>query len=178
MRILPFIEEQIRRVIRDARAKDPLISVAGLKDICEQHFDRGFSHQYISKLADKVAREALVTADRTKIEERLSFTRDNYRMMREELLKIVYWSEGGALPMPRAQDRIEAAKSVVMMDLALLTAEIANGMYKKSIDAIAKEIRYDPLPDEIRVAIVASWKRGGLLPAETVEKMVPQSLTH
>jgi hypothetical protein len=35
-----------------------------------------------------------------------------------------------------------------MMDLALLNAEIAAGMYKKPIDAIAKEIRSDPLPDE------------------------------
>jgi hypothetical protein len=65
MRILPAVEEEIRRVIRDARAKDPLISVAGLEAVLEKHFDRGFSHQYVSKVADKVAREALIVADRT-----------------------------------------------------------------------------------------------------------------
>ena len=31
-------------------------------------------------------------------------------------------------------DRIEAAKNVVVMDLALLQAEIANGMFEKPVD--------------------------------------------
>lgn len=35
----------------------------------------------------------------------------------------------------------EAAKNGVMMDLALLQAEIANGMYKKPIDQFAKEFQ-------------------------------------
>jgi hypothetical protein len=176
MRILPPVEEEIRRVVRDERAREPLITVSGLEHALEKHFDRGFSHQYVSKIADKVAREALIVADRTQIEERVNFTRENYRMMREELLKIVYWSPENApdgSTKPRAQDRIKAAKNVVMMDLALLSAEIANGMYKKPLDAIAKDIHYEPLPDEVRAVIIASWKRGGLLPAATVEKMVP-----
>jgi hypothetical protein len=61
-----------------------------------------------------------------------------------------------------------------MMDLALLSAEIANGMYTKPVDAIVKEIRYDPLPDEMRAVIIASWKRGGMLPAATIERKVPE----
>ncbi len=81
MRILPPVEEEIRRVVRDARAKDPLISVARLKIVLEEHFERGFSYQYVSKIADKVAREALIVADRTKIEEGMNFTRENYRIM-------------------------------------------------------------------------------------------------
>jgi hypothetical protein len=60
-----------------------------------------------------------------------------------------------------------------MLDLALLKAEIETGMYKKPIELLAKEIHYEPLPDEIRAVIIASWKRGGLLPAATIERMVP-----
>jgi hypothetical protein len=78
MRVLPPVEEEIRRVVRDERAKDPLISVAALKHALEEHFQRGFSHQYVSKIVDKVAREALVVADRTQIEERMNFTRESY----------------------------------------------------------------------------------------------------
>src|SRR4249919_3356245 len=92
MRILPAVEEEIRRVVRDERARDPLITVAGLEKALEKHFERGFSHQYVSKIADKVAREAHVVADRTQIEQRMNFTRENYRMMREALLKTVYWN--------------------------------------------------------------------------------------
>ena len=53
MRILPPVEEEMRRVVRDAR-------------------------------------EGLIEADRTRIEERMNFTRDNYRLMREALFKIIY----------------------------------------------------------------------------------------
>jgi hypothetical protein len=85
MRVLPPVEEEIRRVVRDARAMDPLITVLALEKALEKHFERGFSHQYVSKIADRVARESLIDADRTQIEQRLNFTRENYRMMREEL---------------------------------------------------------------------------------------------
>jgi hypothetical protein len=179
MRILPPVEEEIRRIIRDARAKDPLITVAGLEKALEEHFQRGFSHQYVSKIADKVAREALMVADRTQIEERMNFTRENYRMMRERLMKIVYWEPDPETPIekqgpPYNEDVIEAAKNIVMLDLALLKAEIETGMYRKPIEAIAKEFQYEPLPDEVRTVIVAAWQRGGLLPRPTIEQMVPQ----
>ena len=54
-----------------------------------------------------------IEVDRTKIEERMAFTRENYRMVREELLKILYWTPENAkpgVPKPLARDRIEAAK--------------------------------------------------------------------
>lgn len=103
----------------------------------------------------------------------MNFTRENYRMMREELLKLVYWKDSDAGSKPRAQDRIEVAKNVVMMDLALLSAEIANGMYKKLIEATAREFRYDPLSDEMRMVIIAAWKHGGLQPPAVIEQMAP-----
>ena len=77
------------------------------------------------------------------------------------------------MPKPLARDRIETAKNLVMMDLVLLQAEIANGMYKKPLDAIVKQNRYDPLPDEVRGVIVATWTRGGVLPPAAIKAMVP-----
>ena len=170
------VEEALKRFIRDQRAIDPLISYGALVENVSKRFNREFDQRYIKKVTDKIERQMLIEVDRTKIEERMAFTRENYRMVREELLKILYWTPENAIPgapKPLARDRIEAAKNVVMMDLALLRAEIANGMYKKPLDAIVKEYRYDPLPDEVRAVIIASWKRGGLLPAAAVEQMVP-----
>jgi hypothetical protein len=46
--------------------------------------------EYITKLAFKVERQALAEADRTKTEERMNFTRENYRLMRERLMRIVW----------------------------------------------------------------------------------------
>jgi hypothetical protein len=132
MRIVPELDHKIRRKIRDARAKDPLISVVALQEQLEQRFNRTFSRKYIAKLAMKVERQGLVEADRTKLEERMQFTRENYRMMREELLKIVYWDPETAtpgLPKPLARDdvlrKVQAATDAidyVVADSAGLTA--------------------------------------------------------
>jgi len=96
----PELDHKIRREIRDARTKDPLVSVVDLQGQFEKQFNRTFSRKYIVKLAFKVERRALQEADRTKIEERLHFTRENYRMMRQRLLKILYWKpeDGGKSP--------------------------------------------------------------------------------
>jgi hypothetical protein len=64
--------------------------------LLDERFNRGFSYQYVAKIAEKVEREAHVRADRTQVEQHLNFTRENNRTMRDELLKIVYWSEGMA----------------------------------------------------------------------------------
>src|SRR6266446_8019820 len=98
MRIVPAVEAELRREIRDARALDPLISVSALEQRLEKKFNRGFSYRYIAKLADKIARQALIEADRTKIEERLAFTRENYRIVRERLAEIVFWQPDPDLP--------------------------------------------------------------------------------
>jgi hypothetical protein len=44
MRIIPAIEAELRREIRDARALDPLISLAALEQKLEKKFNRGFSY--------------------------------------------------------------------------------------------------------------------------------------
>jgi hypothetical protein len=71
MRVFPQVEAEIHRVIRDERAKYPLITVARIEKALEAKFNRGFSYQYVAKIAEKVQREALVQADRTQIEQRL-----------------------------------------------------------------------------------------------------------
>jgi hypothetical protein len=43
MRIVPEVEAEIRRVIRDARDKDPLITVGRIEKLLENRFNRGFS---------------------------------------------------------------------------------------------------------------------------------------
>lgn len=60
-----------------------------------------------------------------------------------------------------------------MLDLAILKAEIETGMYKKPIDAIAKEFQYEPLSGDVRAVVIAAWSRGGLLPRAAIERLVP-----
>ena len=176
MRILPPFEDKIRHSIRDELAKKPTITMTGLKEQLEKEYGRDFHHSYVRKLVGKVRNEINYEIDTAKIEPRLAFTRENYRMMREELMKIVYWKPENnevGLSKPLARDRVEAAKSVVMLDLAILNAEAAAGRYKKPVELLAKEIHYDPLPEEVRIVVIQSWKNFGTLPAAAIEEMVP-----
>jgi hypothetical protein len=91
-------EEKIRHQIRDELAIRPIITMTALKERVEDVFGRGFDYEYIRKLVDKVRNEIVVEIDRAQIEQRMAFTRENYRVMREELLKIVYWLT--AIPFP------------------------------------------------------------------------------
>lgn len=181
MRIIPEVEADLRRTIRDARAKDPLITSGRIKELLEKKYERGFSYQYIARLVEKVAREALIEVDRAQIEKRISATRENYRLIRDRLSKIVYWQfdpENPGERKPSNKDVIEAAKNIVMMDLALLSAEMTAGIYKKPIDVITKQFTYEPLPGEVRTVIISSWMRGGLLPREAIEQMIPALPEH
>jgi hypothetical protein len=47
-------------------------------------------------------------------------------------------------------------------------------MYKKPVEILAKEIRYEPLAPDVRAVIVQSWRKFGLLPAAPIEEMVPE----
>ena len=123
MRIVPELEIKIRREIRDARAKDPLVSVVALQDQLEKKFERTFTRKYLARLAHKVERQALIEADRTQIEQRLAFTRENYRIVRERLMKIVNWQDGDEGRRPWASEVTEAGKAIVGMDLAILRAD-------------------------------------------------------
>jgi hypothetical protein len=169
MRILPPVEEKIRRHIRDAKARDPLITVSGVQEELQFKLNRTFDRSYLKRLCDKVEREGRVEVDRAQIEERLAFTRENYRLMREELLKIVNWDPFNGKPKPLARDVVEAAKNVVMMDLALLGAEVANGMYRKDETPSEVLARNVPMPDAQRELVLGAFMRWGVLPKEHAE---------
>ena len=64
----PYFEEKLKRAIRDAIAIDPLMSKAALHRHLEEQFDHSFDLRFIGRIAHKVARQALIEADRTQIE--------------------------------------------------------------------------------------------------------------
>lgn len=115
--------EEIRRVIRDARAKDPLITVARLEATLEEHLAAAFSPI------------------------RLQDWRRTHRS-RPHANRAAYGLHPRELPHDArgaSQDR----------------------------ELLAKEIRYDPLPDDVRVVVIKSWRNFGLLPEATIQQMVP-----
>jgi hypothetical protein len=151
------VEEQIRRILRDERAKDPSFPSQARSTRLRNIFSVASPTSTSQNSSTRSPAKALSIWTCSKLNSGCSKRATS------------------GVSKPLARDRIEAAENVVMMDLALLSAEIANGVYKKPIDAIVKEYQYEPLPQEIRIAAIACWKRGGLLPAEVIEEMVPQT---
>jgi hypothetical protein len=75
--------------------------------------------------------------------------------MRERLMSIVWWKEEYGGKSALNPDVNEAAKNIVMMDLAILQAEAA-GTYKKPIEVLAREVHYEPLPGQVREVVIAA----------------------
>jgi hypothetical protein len=161
----------LKREIRDAIALDPIATIPQLTERLNKRLKHSFDPRYIKRLRDKVSRQLIVESDRTLIEDRMRQTRENSRTTGSHARGCS--SSLAAKAIPRHDDCVEAAKALVMLDLALLKAEIETGMFKKPIEALAREFHYDPLPPEMRMVVIAAWQRGGMLPKATVERMVP-----
>ena len=122
--------------------------------------------RYTKRLRDKVTRQLVVESDRMQIEQRMTITRENHRISRDAPLQIIPSHAS-------SKDRVEAAKALVMLNLAVFKAELETGIFKKPVDATATEFQYDSLPNEVRTVVIAAWSREGLLPRAAIEQMVP-----
>jgi hypothetical protein len=175
MKIMQPYEEKIKRAIRDAMAIDPLMTQTDMIQYLDRKFQRMFAPAYVRKMSQKVLEGARWEADRLSVEKRFVFSRENYRIARERLMRVMYWTPENPLPgmkAPLPMDIIEAAKAVVELDMKFLNMELANGFYKRPIAEEAAKIHYEPLPKEVRTAIISTWQNFGLLPSAAIERMV------
>jgi hypothetical protein len=85
-------EENLKRAIRDAVAIDPVAGIYQLTETLSKRLDHSFDARYIKRLRDKVIRQNLIELDRAQIEGRIAITRENYRIVRGELMKIMLWT--------------------------------------------------------------------------------------
>jgi hypothetical protein len=112
MRIVPELDHKIRREIRDARAKDPLVSVVALQEQLEKQFNRTFSRKYITKLAFKVERQAEAAAGMYKKPLEVLASEVHYESLPGEVRAIVIaaWQRGGLLPKPLVELMVPAVE--------------------------------------------------------------------
>lgn len=178
-RIRPEVEETIKRAIRDTRAVDPLISQAKLQETLEKKFNRTLDLGYVRRLSEKVGKQVRMEADHKAVEARLSEIRETFRMTRERLLQVIYWTpENANLKQPFAEEIVKAVTALVTLDLAILDAELNAGLYKKNENQIMEELRYKPLPPELREQIVITYRRWGRLPEANIQVLAGEPLDH
>jgi hypothetical protein len=132
-------EDKIKRAIRDAFAYDPLLTQSALIEYLNKKFNHSFDFRYIRRLTDKVMGQAKNEIDRATIEPRLTALRETYRVSREALLRILERAQHeSGKSKPWDSSVIMAARSLVELDIAVLNAEVANGLYKNLDEAAAK----------------------------------------
>jgi hypothetical protein len=171
MKIVPAIEDKLRREVRSAVAKNPLITVVAMQEVLEQKFGRTFSFRYTSKLMNKVAGQARREVDAAKMQDRIVQLRHTHAVARERLMQILYWDEQSTIKKPAARDIAEAAKNLVLLYIAVMNAEVANGVYK-TLQEASEQVRYPALPAERRQVIVGAFKKWGMQPEGAVTRIV------
>jgi hypothetical protein len=83
MKIVPAIEDKLRREVRSAVAKNPLFTVVAMQEV----FGRTFSFRYTSKLMNKVAGQARREVDAAKMQDRIVQLRHTHSVARERLMQ-------------------------------------------------------------------------------------------
>ncbi len=154
-------ESHLYRTIRDAIALDPLMTIPQLQKVLEQKTKRLFDKDYISKLLKKVSRGLTADIDRTKIAPRLVEIKEKHRLAYESLLKIAYDQVEMGQDRPSASDRINAWRTIAIIEKMSLDAEIELGIFNADTSKVNDgevTIRYRPLPHE-RVQLVANAMR-------------------
>jgi Mor family transcriptional regulator len=165
-------EDTVKREIRDAIAFDPLLTQTALIEHLDKKFNHKFAHRYISRLTKKVVGQAHAEIDRATIGPRLTALRETYRVSREALLHIIKRGmTEHSKDRPWDSVMVDAARSLVVLDIAVLNAEVANGLYK-NLDEAAAKLDYPALPEEQRSTIASTFKKWNILPPGSIVESV------
>lgn len=176
MKKLAIHEEKIRRAIRDIVVIDPLISVAKLQDAL---FDKGYKSangtaldwRYVHKLKHKVNRQTIEQTDREKVVERITEMKERYRLMLERLWRIIFYTDDlkkeGFMP-PSFKDQINAINTIVKLDALVFNSELDAGIFERHIGTLEIEKRSQPLPPELKAAMLKAFVNWGVIPKETI----------
>jgi hypothetical protein len=172
-KMAPAFEDKVKRAIRDALAYDPLLTNTAMVERVSKQFKHHFAHQYIQRLTRKVSGQTRDEVHRAAIEPRLAALRETHRIARERLLQVLCWSPQNpfGLSKPFARDIVEATKNLVMLDIAVLNAEVANGLYK-NLDEAAAKLDYPALPEAQRTTIASTFQKWGVLPPGSIVESV------
>jgi len=168
-------ENEIIKAVREEIVMDPMISVSRLrKNLKERgittYNGNSIDPVYLARIVRKIARRAMQEADNTKIEHRLSKTRERFSVMIDRLMKIAFWRpeyiKDGIWP-PQTKDIVRALDTVQKMDLALLQAEMDAGIFERRLGTLDIEVaRKQSIPENAREVAWRTFQNWGIVPQE------------
>lgn len=179
MQVSQNYEIEIRRLVRDAYAIDPLITWRKICDLVEKKTGRKISHQYLNRIIKKVHGETAVRIDKERIEPRLQQMRETFRIAKENLVRIASGQTNPGELSPLPKDKIAAWKAIAYIDKILVDVEMDLGIYDRKIGTVDIQHRIRPVDESTRQAILASFDNWAVAPegrkieAREVKKQKP-----
>ena len=167
-------EARLRRIIRDAMAVDPFISIKSLMATIEKKTNRTIDDTYLSKLVKSVNAEMTVVADREKIEDRITYLRESNRIIRDELFRIAFPAVTDLNP-PKPAERIRALELIAKIDNAQVKIEMDLGLFTRHLGTVDIDHHLKPPDEDIMKAVVGTFQSWGIAPPQT-RKTEPQRM--
>ncbi|MFA6918238.1 MAG: hypothetical protein WC285_05440 [Candidatus Gracilibacteria bacterium] len=168
MKVLLQQEEFLQNIIRDSMAVNPLVSIRRMQRLVETNTGRSISDKYTAKLMHKIRRRAVVQSDRKRMNERLAEVRERYRILMQELSRIIFWNREHlrkyGLRQPNLKERLAAMKLSAQMELALFRAELDAGMFENRQVVINEMLQQGVLPTELHEQVIGVFRRWKLAP--------------
>jgi hypothetical protein len=134
MKIIQEKENYLKTHIRDILAINPLVTIRSMQTMMEKRTGHSIGDKYLSKLMQKIRREAIIRSDVKRIDERLTEVRERNRVHIEHLERVVYWSpeyrRQYGIHEPQLREKLAAIKLVSYLDIALLKAELMLGLFE------------------------------------------------
>ncbi|MCP6719730.1 MAG: hypothetical protein KJI72_00170 [Patescibacteria group bacterium] len=164
------VEQNLRRVIRDAIVYDPLISVRGLQDILlKQGFkttrENVLDWHYVANLVRKVRRESVEKSDKKRLQTRFGELSEKYRVISERLIRIAFYTKEmrqlGMKP-PSYDEQMKALDMIFKLDLAILQAEMDAGIYQRKLGSMDITTPI-PLDNAVKLNMLQVFHHWGLI---------------
>ena len=154
-------DAEVRREIKMAVAKDPFSTTRRLAETLYHHgfrsqSDKTLSHEYVCKVARKVHAESIYNLDQTEIKTRIAQTQARFNLAFQKLSDIAYGESD-----PAAQ--IVALRTLMEMDLKLLSAEMDAGLYERKIEKVKEENHQKSIPPEHMERIMTAFRNYGIV---------------
>jgi hypothetical protein len=87
------------------------------------------------------------------------------------LVRIAFYTEDlrkEGFPPPSYRDQIMALNAIIKLDLAILSAEMDAGIFKRHLGTIELEARSRPLADEQKQKMYDAFVNWGIIPKEKI----------
>lgn len=165
-------EAYLRRIVRDAKAIDPLITLESLRDVVERKIKRVIDLEYLSKLVKKIGRQIISEVERDTVNNRVSEIRETNRIVIDELKRIAYPNPNDP-EKPSVTDRRKALEAITRIENMQAKLEMDFNVFERHLGVVDVQHRIKPVDPQTMVNMVKAF--GAFMKPIQMREIEPES---